>query len=129
MKRYIFPSVLGLGVLFPLLALADDNQEFINFLVASIGGMKGMGTLAIIGLVVQILIKLMNLKIFDQFFSKLDGETKLLIVSGLTFVSGPILLMTRDNLSFGAAMIHSATLTAFMVYFNQIYQHFFAKKV
>lgn len=117
-------------VLMPLMVLGQDapvdpNQEFLSLLIQSIGGMKGMSTLAIVGVVVQLLLKLANTT-----WIKLDGSMKLLIVSGLGIVGGVIGLMIPPNsLSLGAALVHSTVLTALMVFLNQIYQKFLAPKV
>lgn len=106
----------------------DPNGEFINLLIASLGGLKGASTLAIVGIVVQIIIKALNLPIAGKLFSESKGWIKLLIVSGLTLVGGVTGLMSVEKLSFAAALIHSTTLTALMVFGNQLIQHFSPKK-
>lgn len=109
--------------------LIDANTtEFLKYLIDSLGGLKGASALAIAGVVVQALIKLMNLPITNKWFSEAEGWLKLTIVSGLTLVSGVIGLMTVGGLSIGAALVHSTTLAALMVFGNQIIQHFFPPK-
>lgn len=108
----------------PVLVPADPNQEFLSLLIQSIGGLKGMGTLGIVGVAIQLLLKLANTS-----WIKLDGGVKLAIVSGLGLVGGVVALMSPPNLlTLGAALVHSATLTAFMVFFNQVYQQWLAPK-
>ena len=130
MKK-LFVMLLFAAVVFPLGAMAqevDPTADFLQLLIASIGGFKGMSTLAIVGVVIQLLIKLISLPFMGSLFLKAPGYLKLLIISGLTLVGGPITLMVVDGLDFGAALIHSATLNAFMVFANQIYLNVIAKK-
>lgn len=108
--------------------VADPNGEFIKLLLESMGGLKGASTLAIVGIVVQLLIKALNLPIVGKLFSESSGKVKLVIVSGLTLIGGVVGLMTVEGLTVGAALIHSTTLAAFMVFANQIYQHFAPEK-
>lgn len=127
MKKFL-PVLLFALFSLPIMVLAQDtppvdpNQDFIALLIQSIGGLKGMSTLAIVGLAVQLLIKLSSTT-----WIKLEGSVKLLIVSGLGIVGGVVALMLPPNgLTFGAAMVHSLTLTSLMVFLNQIYQKFLA---
>lgn len=128
MKKYL-PALFILSA-FSYMVFAQDpvpvdpNQEFLALLIASIGGMKGMSTLGIVGVAIQLLIKLANTT-----WIKIDGAVKLLIVSALGLGGGVVALMLPPNsLTIGAALIHSATLTAFMVFFNQVYQQWLAPK-
>lgn len=135
MKKYIpalvlmgaFPIILMAQVVAPSLPLpvpVDPNQDFINLLIQSIGGLKGASTLVIVGVAVQLLLKLMNTT-----WIKLDASIKLLAVSGLGVVGGVVgLMVPPNNLPIGAAIVHATTLTAFMVFFNQIYQKWLAPK-
>lgn len=102
----------------------DPTLDFLKLLLDSLGGMKGASTLAIVGIVVQLLIKLVDLPLLGSLFSGSKGWVKLVIVSGLTFALAPITLVQTQGLTWGAALVHSATLTAFMVFANQVYQHF-----
>lgn len=105
----------------------SPTEDFLKLLMESIGGMKGASALAISALVVQLLIKLLKLPLVDGFFSKLAGTWKLVIVMSMTLISGVLSLMV-SGVSFGAAVIHSTTLSAFMVLGNEIYKHFVAEK-
>lgn len=132
-KWFLGTIVICSLVCFPICALADvqvldPTQEFISLLLQSLGGMKGLSTIAVVGLVVQLLLKLLDLPLLGKFFSESKGWLKLVIVSGLTMVSGVVGLCVHDGLSLGAALIHSTTLTAFMVFANQIWQHFVVDK-
>lgn len=128
MKKYI-PALVLISAL-PILAFAQDvppvdpNADFLQLLLSSLGGIKGMSTLGIVGLAVQLLIKLANTT-----WIKIDGHIKLLIVSALGIGGGMVsLMMPPTNMTVMAALVHSTTLTAFMVFFNQIYQQWFAPK-
>lgn len=139
MKK-IFALVMFL--LLPLLCFAQDaappstgsplidqnTSDFLKYLIDSLGGMKGASALVIAGVVVQALLKAMSLPIVGKWFSEAQGWLKLTVVSGLTLVSGVIGLMTAGGLTLGAALVHSTTLAALMVFGNQIIQHFFPPK-
>ena len=107
--------------------ISQPNIDFLKLLVESLGGLKGASTLAIVAVVVQLLIKFLNLPIAGGIFGAAKGWLKLAIVTFLTIVSGVTGLMI-EGLSLGAALLHSTTLAAFMVFLNQIFQHFWAKK-
>lgn len=110
-------------------ALIDQNtSDFLKLLIDSLGGLKGASSLVIAGVVVQLLIKAMSLPAVGKLFSEAQGWLKLVIVTGLTLVSGVIGLMTAGGLTLGAALVHSTTLAALMVFGNQIIQHFFPPK-
>lgn len=130
MKKFI-PALILFGA-FPLIVMAqvvtppplpvDPNKEFVDLLFQSLGGLKGASTLVIIGMAIQLLLKLANTT-----WIKLDASIKLLVVTGLGVVGGVVGLMVPPNsLPIGAALIHATTLTAFMVFLNQIYQRFLA---
>lgn len=103
----------------------DPNQDFLNLLLASIGGAKGASMLAVAGIVVQLVIKFMSTTWVGQWFPQLTGAVKLVIVTGLSLAAGILALMIPPaSLTLGAALVHSSTLTAFMVFGNQAYQQF-----
>ncbi len=104
-----------------------QNDEFIKFLIQSIGGISGASTLVIVGIVVQVLMKFLKTPIAEGLFKGVSGNMKLLIVSGLSLVGGTIGLMTVEKMSFLAALVHSTTLNALMVFAHEIYTRFFKK--
>lgn len=120
--------VLSMGLFFLLPALAqvaavDPNQDFLNLLMQSMGGMKGASALAIAGVVVQLIVKLMSTSWVANWFPNLTGAKKIAVVTGLSLASGVLALMLPPtSLTIGAALMHSTTLTALMVYGNQIVQ-------
>lgn len=129
LSTFLF-SVLMLTA-FQVMAQATDlpvvpDAEFFSYLIQSLGGLSGASTLAIVGIVVQVLIKLMSTPMLGKLFTTLSGAWKLTIVSVLSLAGGVVTLMTANGLTIGAALMHSATLTAFMVLFNQVYKQFFA---
>lgn len=122
--------MLGL-VLFPFAALAQDasipTDQFLLFLIQSLGGLKGASVLAIVGVAVQIIIKFLSSDLCNQIFKGFTGAAKLLTVSGLTIASGVISLIAVSGMSPVAAIFHSTTLAALMVFVNQLIQHFSKK--
>lgn len=106
----------------------QHTSEFLKYLIDSLGGLKGASSLVIAGAVVQALIKAMSLPAVGKWFKETQGHIKLLIVTGLTLVSGVIGLMTAGGLTLGAALVHSTTLAALMVFANQVIQHWPKKK-
>ena len=109
---------------------SQQLSDFSQFLINSLGGLKGASALAIAAFVVQVLLKLLDMDVVENWlgksFSDWSGAWKLVVISGLTLVSGVLGLMVMGHVSLGAALIHSTTLTAFMVFANQIYQHVIA---
>lgn len=134
--------ILLLIVMFPLLALAQATltvvptvtpTDFLQFLIQSINGMKGASVLAIVTIVVQILLKVLDLQFVEDFLGKSFGDWnggwKLFTVMGLTIVGGFVgLMLPPTSLTIGAALMHSTTLSAFLVLGNQMYQHWVLKK-
>ena len=105
-----------------------SNSDLIELLIKSVGGAKGASTLAIVGIAVKFILAFFNSELGGKAFKGMKGSLKLLIVTGLTMVSGVVSLMSVNGLEFGAAMIHSATLSAFLVFGNQVYKQFIEKK-
>lgn len=102
-------------------SLPPDTSEIMAFF-AQLGGLKGASALVIAGIVVQGLMLAVR-----SFLGDLIGQYKLLLVLGLSLVSGVVALMV-SGVPLGAALVHSTTLAAFSVFFNQIYKQFFEKK-
>ena len=104
------------------------TQDFIMFLLQSVGEIKGASTLSISYSVVQVLVKFMSSELWGSWFKKVSGATKITVVLVLTLASGILGLMTAGGLPFGAALLHSSTLAAFSVLANQLYKQY-AEKV
>lgn len=115
------------GLMFPLMSYAQDLQistdEFLMYLLQSLGGFKGASSLVVAGLIVQIFIKFLNSDLSGKIFAGFKGFWKLAIVSFLSVVSGVISLML-NGVSLGAALLHSSTLAAIMVLLNQFVQQY-----
>lgn len=120
------------SLFFSMTTFAQDvvvpTQEFIMFLLQSLGGIKGASTLAIVGVVLQILFQFLHTPLFGSVFKKIDSSDKLLVILFLSMASGVVSLMLSSGLSFVAALLHSTTLTAFSVFANQLYKKFVEKK-
>lgn len=104
-----------------------SDLDFIQQLLAFIGGYKGLTGLALTAAIVQLLIMLLKTPLFGKIFKSVTGQIKLLIVSGLTLVAGVIALRVT-GLSLAESLLHSSTLAAFQVFAHQVYLQFFVKK-
>jgi len=98
------------------------TPDFLDFLVASFNGIKGASVFGAAAIMVQLLIKAIDQPFAKRFFSNSSGLNKMLIVTGLTFAVTPLGLISGAGLGISAALVHSSTLTAFMVFLNQLYQ-------
>jgi len=111
-------------------ASAVSNEDFLKLLIESIGGAKGASTLGILFLVVKLVLAFFDTPLYEQLFgSKLKGPMKLTIVLGLSFLSSLLTQVYLNNLSWGAAIIHSGTFSMLVAFSNQIYKQYIEKKV
>ena len=123
MMPFIFISVAFSQELPPVI----PTEDFLKLLIESIGGMKGAKTIALVGIVLKLLLAFLSSEICGQVFKKLSGGVKLTIVLALSFVSG-IISLKLTGLDWTAAILHSTTLSAFMVLSNQVYKQYFEKE-
>lgn len=123
-------SLLGL-MFFSVLAFAQEvtpisNEDFISALLQSLGGIKGASVLAIVGLVVQLIMKFIGTPWADSLL-KNSGQWKLTLVLLLSYVGGVVTLMATTGVPFGTAVLHASVMSSLMVLINQIYKQFFVK--
>lgn len=110
-------------------ASAVSNEDFIKLLVESIGGVKGASTLGVLFIVVKLILSFFDTPMFESFFgSKIKGPMKLTIVLGLSFLSSLLTQVYVNQLSWGAAIIHSGTFSMLVAFSNQVYKQYFEKK-
>lgn len=119
-------------ILLPLLTMAQDipvveNADFLQQLLSSLGGLKGAGALAIAYFVVQLLLKLLGTPLFGSVTKKVAGHIKLTIYLVLS-IPACILAAKMSGLDWGAAVMHSSTVTAIGIALNQIYKQYIEKK-
>lgn len=109
----------------PLIPVSD----FIQIFIASLGGLKGASALAIVGIVLKLLFAFLNSKLAGKigFMRKMKSGPKLFLILFISYASGIVTLML-SGLSFGAAVIHSTSMTALIVLLNQGYKKFIEKK-
>lgn len=119
-------KLLALGLLLPFSVFAQDlpppSLDEIGQLLGSLGGLKGASALVIVGVVVQALMLVLRipaLKIADKY--------KLVAVALLSLVGGVVMLL-KDGVPLGAALVHSSVLAAVQVFLHQIYKQFIEKK-
>lgn len=131
MKKYLLPIFLFL-FLSSIAAFADtgipdiqpvSTEDFLHFLTSSFGGAKGAGAMAMAAFVVQAIIRFLKTPIVDSVFLRIGGKWKLTIVTGLTIVSGVIGLLL-SGVPLAAALLHATTLSALLVFGNQLYRQF-----
>lgn len=103
------------------------NEEFLKLLLASLGGLKGSSALVVSAVIVQLLVALFRTQLFGGLWQKIPGIWKILAIMGMSAVSG-VLTMVSQGVSWGAALIHTTTLSALMVLGNEIYRHVTEKK-
>lgn len=104
------------------IAGGEVSPEFLQYLLVVMPEIQQAGVLGGSALIVQLIIKALDQPFAKRFFSGTTGLTKLLIVSGLTLAVTPIGLLS-SGVTLGAALWHSTTLAALMVFLNQLYQH------
>lgn len=128
MKKLSYLIAFAIGLLMPALIFGQDvivppTSDEIMSLLASLGGLKGASTLAIVAVVVQGLMLMLKSSI-----GKFAGAYQLLAVLLLTLAGGVVGLMIQ-GMDIGAALMHSSTLAAGQVLLHQIYKQFIEKKV
>lgn len=94
-----------------------DWQAFLS----ALGGAKGLGTLGVIGVVVQGLLLALRSQI-----GAYAGRYRLVAVALLTFVTGGVGLKL-SGLDWASVLMHSSTLLAFQVLLNQVFKQFVVK--
>lgn len=106
----------------PVDVIAEPSaQELMSFL-AALGGAKGLGVMGMVALGVQGAMLLLKSKL-----GELAGKYRLLIVMGLTLVSG-VVAMKMQGMDWGSALLHSWSIGAFQVLFHQGYKQFWVKQ-
>ena len=126
MALIVMVSMMAIGFAQDVITPVTTN-DFIALLASSLGGLKGAGALAIAGVVSKLLLHFMGTPLFGDLFKKINGGLKLTIALFLSFISGLIALKT-SGVDWGAALIHSSTLSAFVVLSNQVYKQWIEKK-
>jgi len=110
-------------VMSPDLTQTVEVQDFLKFLVESLGGVKGASSLAIIALVVQAVLLLVRMKFAD----KVTKGYKLIIVYSLSMIGGILALMSQ-GVDLQTALFHANSLAAYQVLFHQAIKIYADKK-
>jgi len=103
------------------------NEDFIKWVIATIGALKGASPYVIAGIVVELILKIFSTEMFGFMFKKLKGHVKLTIVLSLSYVAGVIALLISGE-TWMASLMNAASISAFLVLFNQIYKQYIVKK-
>lgn len=103
-----------------------SNEAFFASFANAFGQAKGLATIPLIILVVQLLIQFLKTPIFGQLFKKVDDGTKLAISLSLGVLVSIGGFMSQ-GMSFVAALSQGAVISAVMVAGHQIYLKFIKK--
>ncbi len=98
------------------LPVVDAND--VEYFLASVNGLRGLGALGIALLIVQGLLLLLRSK-----FVQLQGRTKLVVASGLSIVVG-VLVLLINGVDIYASLMHGTTLAAINTFVHQLYKQF-----
>jgi uncharacterized membrane protein len=121
-KVLVLLGVLAAGVVYAQDASQPvDTDVFVQALFTFLGGTKGMSVLAIVAGAVQLLMMF-----FRTSLASFTGKWSLLIVAVLSVVASVLALMSQ-GMTFLAALLNGATLTAVQVLGYQIYNQFVKK--
>ena len=115
---------------FSLVAVAQDAQlppvvptaDLLQAVIAAIGGMKGMGGLAIAAVVTQLLVKLLNSELMSKVWSQIAGTWKLVAVFGMMTVNSVLSAMVSGT-PLMTAVLSSGVISSVMVVLNELYKH------
>lgn len=124
----VFLFTFIMNFIFGALAMAQDlpapvaSTDFYLFVLQSLSTLKGAGTLAIIGVVIQILSKFILTPIFDGF--KLDSKYKFLAFAVLA-IGGAVVALMASGQSLAAALLSSSVMLLISQYGHRIYELFF----
>lgn len=119
---------LGFTQLYAEPLVEAANADSIRLLLASLGGDLGVKAIGVSAFSVQILLRFMQSKSAESFFYKQKPWVRLSLVSALTFLITPMSLMAIPGMAIGSALMHTATLNAFMVFIDQVFKHLPGKK-
>lgn len=120
-------------IVFCLRALAQvaevvpvTNSELFQFILENFGNFKGAGTIVLVNLIAQILMKFLGTPLFDGL--KLDPKYKFLFFAIMQMAISITGVMLATNVSFGEAVMSSGLLLTIVNYGYRIYELFFEKK-
>lgn len=141
MKFFCYLSFVMVSVLLSVCCLAQvsatstevlmSSGDFFSSMLTALGGIKNASTMGIIIIVLQIIFKFLNSELAGKigFLRNLEPGVKLIIILVISYATGILTLMnTGEGLSFGAAFIHSSSMSALMVLLNQVYKKFVSDK-
>lgn len=133
MFRVMMTFVVPL-LLIPIFAMSQElppvsDTDFFLYVIQSLGSLKGAGALAIAYFVSQLILKFMATPLAMNLLKGVKGPVKLTVVLAVNLLSGVLSLMVLNGMTLGPAIMHSTTLAAFSVLFNQIYKQYVEKQV
>ncbi len=112
--------MLAPGLAFAQASLPADLEtgDALQLLLKSLGGLKGAGALAIAVVITQGIMLFFRTKL-----SSFAGKWRLLIVAGLSLVTGFLSLLV-SGVSWQGALMHAETIGAFQVLGHQLFVQF-----
>ena len=100
------------------------TEDFMKTLVESVGGAKGLGSLGIVALILQMLALF-----FRTQLAMFAGKWRLLIIWSASLVGGTIALKVgQPEMAWTAALVHANTLGWAQGWFHQVWKQFIEKK-
>lgn len=105
-----------------IVPVAEKMTEVANPLLQSLNGQQGVTSMAVIAVLVQALMLLINSR-----FGSLAGKYRLSIMYALNAICGITALKLQGVDTF-TALTHSNTMAAYQVMANQAYKQFFKKE-
>lgn len=94
------------------------NEDFLKFLIASIGGTPGAGAMGTVLLVVQLVVMFLKTPASGEVFKSLSGLAKYILIMVLSIVGGVIALKIQ-GLDLLSAIMHSSVLGLVSIGINQ----------
>lgn len=124
----VFCLSLGFsGLLFAQDAVVVSDGDILKMVFELVTNFKSYSPYVIAFAVTKILIACMNAQFFGKFFSKLSSQVKIILSSGLAYVSGVLSLVIAGE-PLAKAAINSVVLPLLVAFVHLIYTYFFEKK-
>ena len=103
------------------------DSDFFQALMSAFGGVKGLSTLGVIALVVQLMLKFLSAPISGKAFPQFTGRTKINAVLTLTMIATLVGLMSQ-GMGWAAAATSGVGLAALSGWIQQMWVQNVSKK-
>jgi formate/nitrite transporter FocA (FNT family) len=104
------------------------NQDYLDFLLKSVGGIKGLKGLALVVIISQILMNTLRVQaVVNLMGGKLKPVVQWTLVTLFNLV-GAIVVLKDQGLGWAAIATHAQTLAAWQVFYHQGYKLYLERK-